>query len=63
MTISPKYATRLIQSGKASDDGRTYDGTATWAIVTRHDLMRTDHYLIGYGDLRRYERHPGPVPI
>jgi hypothetical protein len=53
MILTSRYAARLVAEGKATLDGLTYHDGATYEIVTRHDLMRVDHVLIGYGDLRR----------
>ena len=53
MIIAKRTAQRLIAVGKATIEGRVYDNDQTYAIITRHDVQRTDHYLIGDGDLRR----------
>ena len=52
MIISPAHARRLIRQGKARKEGRVYHDDKTWWIITRLDLQRTDHALIGDGDLR-----------
>ncbi|HMQ73260.1 MAG TPA: hypothetical protein PKA84_01405 [Rubrivivax sp.] len=52
MIITKRYAQRLIRAGKASLDGSAYSDGKTYAVIVRHDLLRVDHYLVGYGDLR-----------
>ena len=52
MIITKKYAQKLVKGGKAKIEGRTTDQARwqdrdmgkTYAIVTRYDLQRTDHY-------------------
>ena len=53
--ISKSHALRLIREGKAKDEGRCYqaDKDVTYCVVSRSDQQRTDHYLVGAGDLRR----------
>ena len=53
MYITKTYAQRLIKSGKAKKDGLVYHNGSTWMAITRFDLQRIDHYLVGQGDLRR----------
>ena len=40
------------RQGKARKEGRVYHDDKTWWIITRLELQRTDHALIGDGDLR-----------
>ena len=56
MIITRKYALHLVRLGKATvetdDDGnivhtRGTDNNKPYAIVTRHDVQRVDHYLDG----------------
>ncbi len=48
MIITRKYARRLARTGKATIEqyASTDDRGRRWAIVTRHDLQRVDHYLV-----------------
>ncbi len=52
--IHKPIADKLIANGLARIEGRMYDERkdATYAIVTRLDEQRTDHYRVGNGDLR-----------
>jgi len=52
MSISKRTAQRLVKSGKATITGTVYDGLHTYLVVQRLDLQRTDHVLLGAGDLR-----------
>lgn len=56
MIITKKTAQNLVREGKATieadDEGnvvhtRGIDGNKPYAIVTRHDVQRVDHYLDG----------------
>lgn len=56
MTITKAYALKLVRLGKATietDEAgdvvhtRGIDGNKPYAIVTRHDVQRVDHYLDG----------------
>jgi len=52
MIISKEYALKLVRIGKAKLEGKCFDNGNTYMIVTRYDLQRVDHFLIGEGDLR-----------
>jgi hypothetical protein len=52
MIITKKTAQRLIRAGKAAVDGLVYSDGKTYMALTRYDLKRVDHYLVGHGDLR-----------
>lgn len=56
MYITKTYAKRLIKAGKAAETCAVFHNGCTWMAITRFDLQRVDHYLIGAGDLRRL--HP-----
>lgn len=47
MLITKKYARRLISQGKATRSGVTTKDEKRYAILTRHDLHRVDHYRVG----------------
>jgi hypothetical protein len=53
MIISRNYAKRLVRQGKATLDGATFSNGPgcgrRYQIVMRHDLHRTDHYLLRDG--------------
>lgn len=55
MIISAKEGKKLVASGKATEEGWMYEPNVdtTYAILTRYDKRRTDHYPVGRGDLRR----------
>lgn len=47
MTIITKaQADKLIESGDAELSGHTYDDDGKYAIITRYDLRRVDHYYV-----------------
>ena len=58
MIISKEYALKLVRIGKAKLEGKCFDNGNTYMIVTRYDLQRVDHFLIGEGDLRQSLRIP-----
>ena len=56
MIITEKHAMRLVSQGKAIIEGicRLIDnGPSIYAILTRYDKQRTDHFVI---DEKRYEK-------
>lgn len=46
MIITKKYARQLIRQGKATRSGVTIKDDRRFAILTRHDLHRVDHYRL-----------------
>lgn len=54
MIISKTQAQNLLKSGKAEHVGEMYrsETDKTFAVINRLDKQRTDHYVIGDGDLR-----------
>jgi hypothetical protein len=47
MIITRKYALRLVKQGRANVDGDVIHEGKRYAIITRYDLQRTDHYIKG----------------
>ena len=45
--ITRDYAMRLVREGNADLTGHTLDNGAWYRVVTRYDLQRVDHYLVG----------------
>ena len=48
MIITKKYAKKLAKAGKATiEPSCTIDAKGNrWQIVTRHDILRVDHYQV-----------------
>ncbi len=44
--ITQQYAQQLIRDGKAEQTGETTENDTRYAIITRYDLQRVDHYRI-----------------
>lgn len=52
--ITRSLALALIKSGDAKAESLVFDEyrSKTYMAITRYDVQRTDHYLVGNGDLR-----------
>lgn len=52
--ITKLQADKLIRSGKAAQVATTYQSYSdkTFGVIDNYELQRTDHYLIGIGDMR-----------
>ena len=44
--ITKEQADKLIADGQAEHSGYTYDDDKKWAIITRFDEQRVDHYYV-----------------
>ena len=53
MIITEKHAMKLVREGKAIIEGIVKYTDTPYAILTRHDKQRTDHFPI---DEKRYEK-------
>lgn len=53
MIITEKYAKKLIREGKAIIEGIMHHDQVAYAILTRHDIRRTDHFKL---DQEKYEK-------
>ena len=53
--ITKAQAEKLIAEGKAQYVGEMYreETCKTFGVINRLDKQRTDHYVIGEGDLRK----------
>ncbi len=54
MKITRETALRQIAEGEAVRVDTAFDNGQTWAVLTNYKHQRTDHYLLGDGDLRDF---------
>lgn len=52
MVLSRRYALSLVRLGFARIEGKCFLSDKTYVILTNFRMQRTDHYFLGFGDLR-----------